>query len=111
MPLTRMHGPFALEPATLRAMVEPSAPGVYVLGNGESTAFVARLLGRSDIDLRGRLTSHIGLYESFKFFYCGSPVAAFESECGLFHDLDQRWLGSAHPRPPQSSGWKCPRCG
>lgn len=103
-------GPFALTDSVIDQEVNQTSAGAFALGNPENGAgFEVLYVGRSDSDVNAQLHVHVGAYERFKFVYCSSEKAAFEKECGLFHDFDP-YDNPVHPRRPMGSDWTCPRC-
>jgi hypothetical protein len=57
--------------------VTRTSAGVYVLGSPHQNGGVTvGYVGRSDVDLAGRLKQHVGRYTHFVYAYCGSPMAA-----------------------------------
>jgi hypothetical protein len=96
------------------AVVTRTAPGVYALDPTERGAFVVKYVGRSDDDLNKRLKDWVGTkYVYFKFDYATSPKNAFEKECELYHDNggpEGKLDNEIHPRRPDGTDWKCPRC-
>lgn len=124
-----LRGPFPV--SEVSAHVTRKSPGVYVLSRGRR---YAEYVGRSDIDLRGRLLRSIGAYRThtdrqiksgvverwegsfyadgyFWYQYCRSPRAAFQSECSLYHVYEPSG-NSTHPIAPRGVRAKCPvrRC-
>lgn len=102
-------------------MVTEESAGAYALGNvkkkkkneKEVTIFLVWYIGRSDDDIKKRLKEWVGgKYSRFKFEYYGSPKAAFEKECSLYHDFGKKELldNDRHPQRPDNTSWKCPRC-
>jgi hypothetical protein len=104
-----LSGPYALNEATIDSIVTRKSPGAYALGNTSDNTYYINYVGRSDIDLNARLKQHVGAYPQFKYGYQPSPKAAFDKECGLYHDF-QPPDNKVHPARPQGSGWSCPRC-
>lgn len=114
MPETGFSGPSRpLTDDEIDAGVTRTAPGAYALGHRKDGSFIVEYVGRADSDVGGRLKDHIGDYKRFKFGYCGSPKAAFEKECSLWHDFggpDGRLDNEVHPARPRGTTWTCPRC-
>ncbi len=107
-----MHGPHKLDTATVQAKVKRKSPGNYALGRkNEEGTFLVGYVGRSDSDVRGRLTSWVGKARGplFKFSYASSAKAAFEKECRNYHDFKPPG-NTSHPQRPEGTTWKCPRC-
>lgn len=106
-----MNGPYLLTTETVDRVVTRISPGAYILGNRQK---VARYVGRSDDDVRGRLKKWASsTYSYFWYEYAGSPRAAFQVECRYWH----RYGGAKgkldnknHPARPAGSSWKCPVC-
>lgn len=116
MPTTGLRGPYSLDTKTIDAVVtKKTSAGAYALGytkkkDGKET-FYPIYVGRSDSDINGRLKSWVGSkYSKFKFDYYGSPKAAFEKECNLYHDWKKQLDNKEHPDRPENANWKCPRC-
>ena len=106
-----LQGPFSLTAAGIDIAVRKTSGGVFALGSMEGNTFNIAYVGRSDSDLRAQLKRWIGHYDEFKFDYFGSPKAAFEKECNLFHDYGGPTLDNkAHPARAKGRRWKCPRC-
>ena len=111
MPSAGLSGPYALDAETLDAVVTRKSPGAYVLGRSEGQTFYIRYVGRSDTDVAARLRQHLGDYPQFKFGYFGSPRAAFDKECQLYHDFGESKLDNRfHPARPWGSAWQCLCC-
>jgi len=110
-PSTGLGGPHELNAETIAAAVSRKAPGTFALGRAEGQTFYIRYVGRSDDDVAAALGEHVGDYSHFKFTYFGSPRAAFEKECQLYHDFGEAKLNNKfHPLRPSSGNWHCPRC-
>jgi len=78
-----LRGPHALNRAAISRMVTRRSPGVYVLSRDGRTA---HYVGRSDLDLQGRLLNHIGSrYIVFWYAFSTSVIAAYYQECTLYH--------------------------
>jgi hypothetical protein len=112
--ITRMQGngltgPFALTDTEIDEQVRDKSAGAFALDDSNGTVFQFNFVGRSDIDLNNQLHVYVGAYKRFKFIYCSSDRAAFEKECGLFHDFHPP-DNMIHPRRPAGSNWTCPRC-
>lgn len=105
-----LRGPFALIDREVDRQVTRTSAGAYALNRGGSSGtFYVHYVGRSDVDINGRLKAHVGNYRRFMFEYCPSPKAAFEQECGLYHDFTPS-DNLVHPARPAGSTWRCPRC-
>ena len=110
-PSAGLSAPHRLDAETIAAVVSRKSAGAYALGRAEGGTFYIRYVGRSDEDVAAALAKHIGDYLQFKFAYLGSPRAAFEKECQLYHDFGEAKLNSKfHPLRPSSGRWHCPRC-
>ena len=85
---TGLDGPYKLDNETIDKIVTKKSAGAYALGNlSEKKGFIPKYVGRSDDDVNGRLKEWVSKgYTHFKFKYYGSPKAAFEKECNLYHD-------------------------
>ena len=112
MPETGLRGPYALDSDTIDRIVTRTSAGAYALGRVSDKTFYISYIGRSDNDVHGRLKKWAEKYSSFKFEYYGSPKAAFEKECNLYHDWgeSEKLDNDIHPQRPEGSDWKCPRC-
>lgn len=107
-----LSGPYALTDATIDKMITKTSPGAYALGRtNDKGVFLISYVGRSDDDVNDRLHDHAGKYSKFKFGYFGSPKAAFEKECRLYHDFNPP-DNKIHPACPKGANWSCPvvRC-
>ena len=106
-----MTGPYSLTLPNVDTSVTRTSPGAYLLGRSNSGW---SYVGRSDTDLNVRLKSWVGKgYAYFWFEYASSPKAAFERECGIWHQnggpqgkLDNK----NHPQRPAGTDWRCPIC-
>jgi len=121
MPQTGLGGPYRLDNETINREVTRTSPGAYALGHVEQRkkneemvkTFIVEYVGRSDDDINSRLKNWVGSkYSEFKFEYYGSPKAAFEKECNLYHDWGEKEIldNDRHPERPDGTDWKCPRC-
>ena len=114
MPQTGLKGPYSLDYETIDREVTRTSPGAYVLGRVKDNVFYIAYVGRSDTDINRRLKEWVGKkYTHFKFDYFGSPKAAFEKECHLWHDWggpEGKLDNEKHPERPEGTNWKCPRC-
>ena len=105
-----LRGPFALSDRVIDQEVSQSGPGAYILeDSADLVNFHVVYVGRSDSDVNNQLHVHVGSYKRFRFEYCPSAQAAFEKECGLYHDFEPR-DNPVHPQRPAGTNWKCPRC-
>src|SRR6266436_7641181 len=109
MAVPKLSDIIALIDAEIDAKVTKISPGVYVLDKTSSGPFTASYVGRSDVDLNGRLHQWVGKYKYFKACYFDSAKAAFEAECELYHALSPK-DNTNHPARPSGSNWVCPRC-
>lgn len=109
MPIPKLSEPIVLSDQDVDASVTSVSPGVYVLDKTKSGPWVNSYVGRSDVDLNARLKKWVGKYFHFRAAYMGSPLAAFEAECELFHAFNPT-DNTAHPARPANSNWVCPRC-
>ncbi len=116
MPSTGLKGSYVLNVETIDKVVTRTSAGAYALGKQKKTkdkkTFIISYVGRSDDDINNRLKKWVGKYPRFKFDYYGSPKAAFEKECNLYHDWGEKDTldNDIHPDRPDGSNWKCPRC-
>lgn len=112
MPDSGLFGPYALNSATIDAVVRGTSPGAYALGSANAGGGLSiSYVGRSDSDLHSRLKQHVGSYSSFKYGFTPSAHAAFLVECRLFHDFGAYSLDNKiHPARPAGSNWTCPHC-
>ncbi len=109
MPTTGLHGPHPLTRDAINTNVTRTSAGAYALGKTKDGTFLVSRVGRADKDLAKRLGDYIGQYAQFKYGYLGSPKAAFEKECGLYHDFSPPG-NSYHPDRPDDTNWACPFC-
>jgi len=110
-PSAGLSGPHLLDPETIATIVSRKSAGAFAMGRSEGNTFYIRYVGRSDDDLAAALAKHVGDYPHFKFAYFGSPRAAFEKECQLYHDFGEAKLNNKfHPMRPYPDSWHCPRC-
>ncbi|HUJ11446.1 MAG TPA: hypothetical protein VL171_15630 [Verrucomicrobiae bacterium] len=110
MPVLGMNGPFTLDAKTIDVTVTQRRPGNYALGAMASDGrFTVSYVGRSDVDVNGRLHQHVGEHRMFKFSYASSAKAAFEKECGNYHDFRPS-DNKIHPGRPDGTDWQCPYC-
>ena len=120
MPYTGLRGPYKLDKETIDQKVTMKA-GAYALGQLDKEGFfIPKYVGRSDDNLYKRLSYRmiglallkdwVGKYSHFRFEYYGSPKAAFEKECNLYHDFKKQLDNKQHPDRPDGSNWQCPRC-
>ena len=116
MPNTGLEGPYSLSTEKVDEVVKIMSPGTYVLErNSSPDSFVVNYVGRSDNNLNSRLKNWVGVngYKRFKFGYLGSPKAAFEKECTIYHDFggaDANLDNEKHPQRPEGTNWQCPHC-
>ena len=101
----------------------PERIGNYAYGYiNEKGLFVVQYVGRSDTDLRHRITHGLDeyaknpalRYERFKFSYANNPQEAYEKECRNYHDFggEKGWLvNNVHPAKPDESDDTGPICG
>jgi hypothetical protein len=106
----RLYGPYPLRQETIKDLVILASPGTYVLGDSDAAGFHARSVGRSDVDVAARIREFVGFYSEFKFAYCDTAHAAFESECRLYHEFVRSLDSALHPSRRAYSTWRCPHC-
>lgn len=105
-----LTGPFKLTFEDIDGAVQRQAPGVFALGTRDMAGrFAIMSIGRSDVDVRGRLRECIGAGTHFKFDYFANEREAFEKECELFHEIKPPG-NFIHPSRPAGSTLRCPRC-
>lgn len=112
MPNTGLNGPYRLSSERIDEVITKTSPGTYALEREDSSdSFIVNYVGRSDDDINDRLKDWVGVkgYKRFKFGYFDSPKAAFEKECGIYHDFDGL-DNEIHPQRPEGTSWQCPRC-
>jgi hypothetical protein len=110
-----MYGPYNLTPDNIDRFVKPCVPGVFAVGyTRESGAFVVRYVGRADSDLRAALRSQPSDETArFKWVESASQMAAFDTQCELYHQFGgtDALDNDEHPPRPKGSQWVCPVCG
>lgn len=86
--------------------------GNYALGIMGQNNIIPKYVGRSDNDLNKRLKDHVleKKYTNFKYSLKTSSMAAFKKECENYHDFKEQLDNDVHPRRPDNTDWKCPRC-
>jgi hypothetical protein len=99
-------------------LVAEGYAGYYVLGNANGNVFEPRYVGRSDSDIHQELKAQEGKrrkdayhnYKHFKFGLAESALAAFETECQLYHQSGSSGYldNQVHPVRPKHTLWKCP---
>lgn len=96
----------------INEIITKKSAGNYAYGNIKDNTFMVSYIGRSDIDLNGRIKHGIGQYNKFKFSYASSPKNAFEKECKNYHDFGETNIkdNEKHPQRPDNTNWKCPNC-
>jgi hypothetical protein len=105
-----------LVPTIVRILVPAGMPGVYLLGRVDklSSSFVPHYVGRSDFDVRERLTRHekMPLATHFYIQMCSSAEEAFTKECFYWHILQDEELltNRIHPDSPSRVRLQCPYC-
>ncbi len=105
-----LRGPFSLTDQVIDQEVDERQPGAYLLEDSTDLVnFRVVYVGRSDSDVNNQLHVHVGSYKRFRYTYCSSAQAAFEKECGFFHDFEPQ-NSPAHPQRPAGTDWKCPHC-
>lgn len=111
MAISGLNGPHPLNNNGIDGAITRTSAGAYALGSVLEGVFHIAYVGRSDTDVGKRLKDHVGKHIFFKFDYFGSPKAAFEKECNLYHDFGETSLeNKIHPDRPAGSGWRCPCC-
>ena len=105
----QLEGPYRLAFDEIDKKVGKQNSGVFALGYVAKRDFYINYVGRSDVDLRGRLLELIGSDVAFKFKSTPTVKEAFLRECELFH-LFQPYGNRVHPARPTLSGWSCPHC-
>lgn len=109
MATSGLNGPYALTDETIDKTIANGSAGAYALGHSDGGTFYISYVGRSDTDVNDRLHNWVGKYNQFKFGYFGSAKAAFEKECGLYHNFTPP-DNKVHPARPHNSNWSCPHC-
>jgi hypothetical protein len=103
-------------PYIVRVLVPTGMPGVYMLGRvtDERGSFIPYYVGRSDSDIRRRLSNHEKLPSTTHFCVqlCGSAEEAFMWECFYWHALrdEATLMNNIHPDSPVKAGLICPYC-
>ena len=120
MPSTGLGKSYSLNIKTIDGVVTKKSAGAYVLGHTktekkkekEVKTFIVQYVGRADKDINDRLKKWVDKYPRFKFGYYGSPKAAFEKECNIYHGFGEKETldNDRHPDRPDDAKWKCPRC-
>ena len=114
MACLRMLGPYDLTPDNIDRVVRPYATGVFAIGyTRESGAFVVRYIGRSDTDLRSELRAQSPDETArFKLVESPSAMAAFDTQCELYHEFGgaDSLENDEHPPRPRGTKWVCPAC-
>lgn len=107
-----MKGPYELTKKEIDKQISRTSAGNYALGKVSNSTFYVSYVGRSDVDLNGRLKKWAGKYSKFKFSYATSSKAAFEKECRNYHDFggSEKLDNEDHPQRPDGINWKCPFC-
>jgi hypothetical protein len=115
MTATGLFGNYALNNATIDAVVKGIGPGAYALGGDTGGRVLnVRYVGRSDNDLSGRLKQWVGQgYTHFQYAFFPTSKDAFDKECQLYHEFggSLRLDNKVHPARPQGSSWTCPVLG
>jgi hypothetical protein len=110
MAQTGLLGPYRLTFDGIQTAIANPMPGVFALGHLDGSGrFCVTRVGRSDDDVSSALRDFIGSENYFKFDVLSSSKAAFEKECGLYHDFSPRG-NRIHPARPPQSDWTCPHC-
>lgn len=106
-----LHGPYPLTDAAINSNVLGMGPGAYALGaSGSFTGISVQRVGRSDVDLNGRLHNYVGEYSSFEYGFFDTPQAAFRKECELYH-REKPADNIIHPDSPTGMALSCHICG
>jgi hypothetical protein len=61
MRMLEMHGSYPLDDKSIDVMLSRTSPGNYALGYMDGDAFAVFYVGRSDVDVRGRLHEWVGM--------------------------------------------------
>jgi hypothetical protein len=108
MPETGLFGPYEFTQGNIDQYLTTSGIGVYALDRSKDGAFKVSYTGRSDDDLPGRLSDHLGKgYQYFKYGYFKTAQAAFNRECRIYHDFEPP-DNKIHPARPESLNCDCP---
>jgi len=114
MPSLKMYGPYDLTPENIERYVKPYVPGVFAVGYmRENGTFVVRYIGRSDADVRSALRGQPSDESTrFKWLESASQMAAFDTQCELYHQFGglDTLENEEHPERPKGSKWVCPLC-
>lgn len=111
-----MHGPYELNEIAINIVVPENIIGNYALGYMNNNIFIVKYVGRSDTDLKKRITDHIGektYYTHFKYVEKQTPKEAFLHECKNYHDfhgVEGRLDNKEHPDKPNGIMIACPYC-
>jgi hypothetical protein len=97
-----------LRPWLVRALIPAGYIGTYQLYSGGFVTYV----GRSDTDLRRRLTQHADAKRAEFFIYDIHYTAeqAFTVECSLFHNTYRLTSNKIHPATPAGAALSCIFC-
>ena len=92
----------------IRALIPVGVIGTYVLWTRDRPFYI----GRSDTDLRRRLTQHAAIYRDAYFSYDlhWDAREAFAVECSLFHAMAGSLANLVHPAQPHHKPATCPFC-
>lgn len=108
---TGLFGPHSLTESTIDLVVQGTGPGAYALGEQNASGGLSvQYVGRSDVDLNGRLKDWVGSYKHFKYAFYPTPDVAYQKECRLYHDFGTS-ANQVHPARPQGSAARCAVCG
>ena len=107
------EGTYRFEQIVVNRLIKPGVSGNFALGiKDEKDEFVPKLIGRSDVDLRGELMARAVTppYPYFKFAIAMPPFA-YEVECAGFHSYAGRLDNKTHPVSPEGMNLRCFLCG
>ncbi len=86
-----------------------SSPGVYIYYKAIDGH--PRYVGRSDNDLKTRITHGKNKYQYYQYCQCDTPNDAYKKESNLWHEHRNYLENENHPDKPEGSTENCPICG
>ncbi len=86
-----------------------NSPGVYIYYR--SIDGHPRYIGRSDNDLRSRISHGENEYRYYQYCHCDTAIDAYKKECKLWHEHRNYLDNRNHPDKPEDYTGNCPVCG